>query len=89
MREAEEVGRHVAVRKAVDTSFAVRIGRCLSIGLRIANVVSVRYLISYPKLSAALLAGFFFTLMLCGCCRRLAQGVLESLLSRDRSLHGQ
>lgn len=30
----------------------------------------------------------FSTLMLCGCCRHLAQGILGSL-SRDRSLHYQ
>ena len=34
--EAEEVGRHVAVREAVDASFAVRISQCLLISLRIA-----------------------------------------------------
>ena len=35
MGEAEEVGGHVAVHKAVDASFAVRISQCLLISLRI------------------------------------------------------
>ena len=34
--EAEEVGRDVAIREAVDASFAVRISQCLLISLRIS-----------------------------------------------------
>ena len=36
----DRIGRHVAVREAVDASFAVRISQCLLINLRIADIVS-------------------------------------------------